>query len=218
MLSNALFSRCCCTAIEEVEVNFPTSLHEGYATDAVKIFEAPAAAADASKPTLLARTLVADKGCESPKQEPAKVPVLELPIAKPRADGHSSFTGSSAQGRPCTVFMEGADDARPARRVPAMYRICAKERSLIVDLGARKIKCPVDGLEDIYQIADGQEAFPPSAVLATKSEKELESLLYLVYYPDPSNCSGDLETLCFSESSSQGRDDLMEQLKRLSMT
>mmetsp|Transcript_80735 Transcript_80735/g.231946 ORF Transcript_80735/g.231946 Transcript_80735/m.231946 type:complete len:217 (-) Transcript_80735:85-735(-) len=215
MLSNALFSRCCCTAIEELEVNFPTSLHEGYATDAVKIFEAPAAAADASKPTLLARTLVADKGCESPKQEPAKVPVLELPIAKPRADGHSSFTGSIAQGRPCTVFMEGADDARPARRVSAMYRICAEERSLIVDLGARKIKCPVDGLEDIYQLSDGPEFFPQSVVLAATNE-ELESLLYVVYCPEPSNPAV-LETLCFLECSSQGRDELMHELTLLSM-
>mmetsp|Transcript_19878 Transcript_19878/g.55363 ORF Transcript_19878/g.55363 Transcript_19878/m.55363 type:complete len:202 (+) Transcript_19878:72-677(+) len=200
-----MFSQCCCSAVEELDISFATSLDERCATSALKLFGVSAAAGDALKPTLLARTPV----------NKVQAPGLKPLSSAFGSDGVPSFPESAAKGRPCTVFLESPDDTQAAARVSTTYRI--EERALVIDLGSGKpsVRCPVDGLEDIYQLSDGPEFFPQSVVLAATNE-ELESLLYVVYCPEPSNPAV-LETLCFLECSSQGRDELMHELTLLSM-
>mmetsp|Transcript_147484 Transcript_147484/g.473779 ORF Transcript_147484/g.473779 Transcript_147484/m.473779 type:complete len:227 (-) Transcript_147484:380-1060(-) len=221
-----MFARCCCFAEEETEVTFAASLGERW-LDAVKVFESPAAAADISRPTLLARASaptartasgvsgeaaeakIPKGGAEAPGEEAEAEP-------EPRSDTNVelSFPESATQGRSCILLMENSDDTRPATRTAATYRVSVRERALLLDRGAGEacIRVPVDGLEDIFQLLDGASCFPPSVLIAA-SAAELENLLYIVYSPDPSDASCDVETLCILETSSKGKDDLMDHLK-----
>mmetsp|Transcript_116475 Transcript_116475/g.370481 ORF Transcript_116475/g.370481 Transcript_116475/m.370481 type:complete len:100 (+) Transcript_116475:310-609(+) len=97
----------------------------------------------------------------------------------------------------------------------AEYRIIESEGKLVVgfdtEIGRCEEDCSVATIEDIFQIADGEDCFP-LPVMATISTAERKGLLMLVY----SGEDGDERLLCLVEESAHCRDELMQILQELS--
>mmetsp|Transcript_89627 Transcript_89627/g.187207 ORF Transcript_89627/g.187207 Transcript_89627/m.187207 type:complete len:244 (-) Transcript_89627:183-914(-) len=239
-----IFRCCCGPSeISEGVEEFPSATDELYTGGNYKVYEAPSSPPKASnpeKPTLLARTSPSASPSSSmggstglaekvnSGGRPSEVPRLPLTTAnetRPRANrgisgsekAHKAFRDSCIEGRACTILVdEDLGEAKPALRQEGQYRVSLKERALIMDPGAGKatVKCPIDGIEDIYQLADGEESFPPSILKALKPG-EMDRLLLVVFYSASASTGGEPEMICFLERSSQGRDELLDFLKNL---
>lgn len=196
----------------------------------------PAPAADKAKPTLLGR-MQAQAGAAAgaawpapasgaPPQPPAslKVPKLRLPISD-----EQDFRNTVEAGRPCTLLEPSGDedDEYPVLRQEAVYHISRVDRELVLEHSQElcpnrpSIRCPVAGIEDVYQLDDGKECFPRFVQLGATAA-EWERLLMVVYVaqPGPDGCckSEGPNAFCLLEHTREARDCLLKHLKEASFS
>mmetsp|Transcript_115592 Transcript_115592/g.288868 ORF Transcript_115592/g.288868 Transcript_115592/m.288868 type:complete len:213 (+) Transcript_115592:116-754(+) len=208
-----MFAMCCSPVSEEVDqVVFDSTTDEHLS---MPVLQAPPAAI----PTLLAyhangKPLSGDAG-------PAAVNGPNLArLAEEVEKENTSLAGVATKGRRCTRFSEAT-----GARMETEYLVDDPLRRLVVKIpglpAQPEVVCPVDLIEDIYTIDDGEECFPPK-VLVSLSHEERDGI-FLIVYVEPvaggTNRSDDEPvSLCLVEASRKARDDVLEHLKTLSLS
>mmetsp|Transcript_75264 Transcript_75264/g.156781 ORF Transcript_75264/g.156781 Transcript_75264/m.156781 type:complete len:214 (+) Transcript_75264:323-964(+) len=210
-----MFFQCCCGPPPTAEnITLDSTSDERLATAFVNADVSPPADAYSPGPTLLRSTPASSDSTARVKSEGPR----RRKSVRSTEEDVGQFRSSVAAGRPCVVFFQDVLDlAMPAQRKAALYHISNEDRELLLEFGPGKppVRCPIDGIEDIYQLADGEEVFP-AAVLLSVEPQELDQLLMVVYHADLSETgTGEPEKFCFLERSPEARDALLDCLREV---
>jgi len=121
-----------------------------------------------------------------------------------------SFAKKAVRGCPCTHL-----DDRRGERTEALYRIDKSLRHLtLLAKDDRRViaECPIQEIQDIYLLDDGEECFPPDVVKRLKPH-ERELLLMVVHGSSQTK----VFSFCMMEESRESRDKFLESLRVLSI-
>jgi len=207
-----MFAACCCSQVEEVDqIMFESATDENALS--MKIFEAPPQ--QAAAPNLL----VSQPNMKKASSGGAGAGLVpKLPQLAESEDEYTNFADSVGKGRNCTRLLEAT-----GARINVKYSVDHASRCLVVKTAGlpaqQEVVCRIACIEDIYTLEDGDECFPPQ-VVESLAQEEKEGLFLIVYTTTDARGRPHEEpvSLCMVEASRRARDDLMEHLKRLSLS
>lgn len=139
--------------------------------------------------------------------------ILECRENQPNPNWTTLFTPRT---RGCTLLSEYGG-ARIQARYYIDKEICTFTLSFVFESQPLEVVCPIPCIEDIYQVDDGDDCFPPG-VFNSIAPNEQDYLFMVVFSDtfalDVRKNTG-FNSLCLLEETKEGRDRLLEQLKVL---
>lgn len=204
-----MFASCCCGAQAELLTSGP-AIVEGYLIEdrqfvAVTTDERADQSSGAGNLSLSARAR------KSPQDEQRHRSSEDEAGEKARLQSLvDAFAKKAVRGCPSTHL-----DDRTGGRTETLYRIDKTLRHLtLLAKDDRRVmaECPIEEIQDIYLVEDGEECFPPGA-LERVHPNERELLLMLVY----GSSSTKVFSFCMLEDSRQSRDMFLESMRVLSI-
>mmetsp|Transcript_55765 Transcript_55765/g.118794 ORF Transcript_55765/g.118794 Transcript_55765/m.118794 type:complete len:221 (-) Transcript_55765:203-865(-) len=216
-----MFWKCCCAPPEDIEgVNtYTTSTEEVLDRKYGLTSLVDPSTSEEGAPTLLRRNGVESEGKVGVSPySPADTdldPDLEVAYAhsgsascfSPSID---AFARSAAKGRKITLFSEAA-----GTRFTGSYQVLEKSGKMLVyvdtETGRYVEEFSISDIEDIFQMVDGDDCFPP-AVMSALTPEEHDSL-FMIVYRGPSQ---EDHILCLLEESDKSKGDLLQLLHETS--